>query len=795
MHPAPSLLEAPPKHDERSSSSTNSQTPSPPSGGPPSQTPQLHVADTPPVKQSHSRPGSPSVSTKDSVAAAAAAAVAAAAAASALPSASNAAAGTGGGVGPSIGLGLNLGTTPVQISVQPVQQQQQQDQQLHLQQQLQQQQLQQPQVTSQAPQQQQQQQQIPTHPHSHQNSQLQAQAQAQAQAQSHLTPVPMTVESTTSSYNSPLSSAPVPALTSASLPPSPLPSSLSPLSPNGSPAPTSLVISVTASSTDTIASVVDDASVTLAHPISISIPTPTPTPTPAPISMPVPISLPVSAPVLHHGLATPINDAIDVSNSRRPSRRRTGPLSQQQREKAALIRKLGACMDCRRRRVACNPSHHNMTWEDAIRKYHRSHSPAIQDISILAASRALSPAPNSNSNSNSNANAHFMNHMTHVSHMNVNHHHLVSSPNQSSPALNANENHSISPNVASKPLTYTHDVSPSQQSPLPQDMDLDPSPLQQALRTPLGADSRIRTPLPTGPRLEKTPTPLPGFEVIKSELQNNVAKMFASPNRTRYTAVHALLLYWQDDDDYHVQNSVRELADVLEKHYRYSLEIQAIPSPSEECSSSWRWLSRKINDFAEEKDTRDVLKLVYYNGHTYLDGNREMVLASGIQQILEEAASDTLIIMDAAYFASSNMVRQKGVLELIAAAITEDHIQAQTRCTFTQAITEQLRTQASRGFSSFLSVAELHARILSNYPKLIEDRNPEQETITSFPSPLHLQTSACIPEPSASAPQVMLNLRLAEGDVDEEALMEWMRLIPESVKDVKVEGPFRPQWR
>ncbi|PHH51161.1 hypothetical protein CFIMG_004199RA [Ceratocystis fimbriata CBS 114723] len=636
----------------------------------------------------------------------------------------------------------------------------------------------------------------------------------------------MTVESTTSSYNSPLSSAPVPALTSASLPPSPLPSSLSPLSPNGSPAPTSLVISVAASSTDTIASVVDDASVTLAHPISISIPTPTPTPTPAPTSMPVPISLPVSAPVLHHGLATPINDAIDVSNSRRPSRRRTGPLSQQQREKAALIRKLGACMDCRRRRVACNPSHHNMTWEDAIRKYHRSHSPAIQDISILAASRALSPAPNSNSNSNSNANAHFMNHMTHVSHMNVNHHHLVSSPNQSSPALNANENHSISPNVASKPLTYTHDVSPSQQSPLPQDMDLDPSPLQQALRTPLGADSRIRTPLPTGPRLEKTPTPLPGFEVIKSELQNNVAKMFASPNRTRYTAVHALLLYWQDDDDYHVQNSVRELADVLEKHYRYSLQIQAIPSPSEECSSSWRWLSRKINDFAEEKDTRDVLKLVYYNGHTYLDGNREMVLASsndrdkgysirwsGIQQILEEAASDTLIIMDAAYFASSNMVRQKGVLELIAAAITEDHIQAQTRCTFTQAITEQLRTQASRGFSSFLSVAELHARILSNYPKLIEDRNPEQETITSFPSPLHLQTSgscllpsillaplqrnspACIPEPSASAPQVMLNLRLAEGDVDEEALMEWMRLIPESVKDVKVEGPFRPQWR
>lgn len=47
-----------------------------------------------------------------------------------------------------------------------------------------------------------------------------------------------------------------------------------------------------------------------------------------------------------------LKDGSDVSNSRRTSRRRTGPLSQQSRERAALIRKLGACVDCRRRRVA-----------------------------------------------------------------------------------------------------------------------------------------------------------------------------------------------------------------------------------------------------------------------------------------------------------------------------------------------------------------------------------------------------------------------------------------------------------
>lgn len=45
-------------------------------------------------------------------------------------------------------------------------------------------------------------------------------------------------------------------------------------------------------------------------------------------------------------------DGSDVVSQRRPSRRRTGPLTALQRERAHLIRKMGACPDCRRRRVA-----------------------------------------------------------------------------------------------------------------------------------------------------------------------------------------------------------------------------------------------------------------------------------------------------------------------------------------------------------------------------------------------------------------------------------------------------------
>jgi hypothetical protein len=45
-------------------------------------------------------------------------------------------------------------------------------------------------------------------------------------------------------------------------------------------------------------------------------------------------------------------DGSNVTPQRRASRRRTGPLTAVQRERAHLIRKMGACPDCRRRRVA-----------------------------------------------------------------------------------------------------------------------------------------------------------------------------------------------------------------------------------------------------------------------------------------------------------------------------------------------------------------------------------------------------------------------------------------------------------
>ncbi|KAK9437761.1 tyrosine-protein phosphatase non-receptor type 6 [Metarhizium brunneum] len=471
-----------------------------------------------------------------------------------------------------------------------------------------------------------------------------------------------------------------------------------------------------------------------------------------------------TSPSLHQSIFS-VKDGSDVSNTRRASRRRTGPLSQQSRERAALIRKLGACHDCRRRRVACHPSHHNMTWEDLLHRFHRSQSPNSQDVTpSFGAGRPLSPASSLST---------------------------------------------IQP-------TFAHET---------QAMDIDSSPTayHQPGRHPL-SEARIRTPLPSGPRLEKSLS-LPGIESLKNELQHNVPKILSTTHRGRYNSVQVLLLFWHDDEDATtIQDALQELAHVFDRSYHYTFHIQAIPSASDSSKSSWRWLSRRLNDFAEDCDQRDVLKIVYYAGHTCLDGNREMILTSsmdkdqastirwsGMQQILEEACADVLILMDAAYYPSSKIVRRKGVLELLAASASEDHATSLGRCAFTRALSELLSARAAR--SAPLSVVELHALLLSHYPKIVRDTTPERETLTTFPVPLHTMMSGNSrlpsvflspihhPSPTRNSfsyennPQLHLSIRLTDDNVDIESWNEWLRLMPEGVKDVKIDGPFRPSFR
>ncbi|KAL2199881.1 hypothetical protein P885DRAFT_66781 [Corynascus similis CBS 632.67] len=452
-------------------------------------------------------------------------------------------------------------------------------------------------------------------------------------------------------------------------------------------------------------------------------------------------------------------DGTNVTPQRRASRRRTGPLTAVQRERAHLIRKMGACPDCRRRRVACHPNHHNMTWEDAAKRF-RAHQSSTQGLSPITGP-SISPAP-----------------------------------------LN-------------RRLSFAQDS---------RDMDMDASPIQQHAQPAL-SESRIRTPLPSGPRPDNkhvTLPPLPGFDTFKTDLQGSVDRILGSPFRSRYANVSVLLIRWQDDDDQEVQDAINDLAKTFHGTYNYTVDVKAIPASTEGPRSSSLWLSHIVTDFVTDHNQRDCLRIFYYSGYSYLDADRESVLASskhadpatvirwsGIQQLFENARSDALLLMDCAYYPTHSVARRSGMLEIMAACAGEDHVDLLGRSAFTRAVAEQLRTRAAQPFREPFSVAELHSRLVSLYPGMIQERSPEKQAIARFPTPLSIQLPGTKTLPSillaplrhdapsvpSSGTQISITFRLTDDPFNIDSWAEWLRTMPGGITDARVEGPYRDTFR
>lgn len=152
------------------------------------------------------------------------------------------------------------------------------------------------------------------------------------------------------------------------------------------------------------------------------------------------------------------------------------------------------------------------------------------------------------------------------------------------------------------------------------------------------------------------------------------------------------------------------------------------------------------------------------------------------------------------------------MLEIIAASISEDQFRATGRCAFTRALADQLRTRGVR-FTP-LSAAELHASLVSAYSNLAHDRTMEKAGGLGFPAPLHIMMSSNPRLPSIflaptysrsplrssslgyeNNPQLHLSIKLNDDNVDVDSWNEWLRLMPEGIKDIRVEGPFRAAYR
>lgn len=169
--------------------------------------------------------------------------------------------------------------------------------------------------------------------------------------------------------------------------------------------------------------------------------------------------------------------------------------------------------------------------------------------------------------------------------------------------------------------------------------------------------------------------------------------------------------------------------------------------------------------------------------------------------------------MDSKYFGVPAAARRRGTLEIIAAGSFEEQASSPlARSAFTQALSEKLRTQAAR--MRPISAADLHAQLLGEYPRIVQDLTPEREFLSSFPAPLHLQLadSHNVPSillaplrrsrlpsiesvsPSSPGAQLSLTVRL-DKEPDIESWADWLRTMPDGVRDVKVEGGFRSALR
>lgn len=169
--------------------------------------------------------------------------------------------------------------------------------------------------------------------------------------------------------------------------------------------------------------------------------------------------------------------------------------------------------------------------------------------------------------------------------------------------------------------------------------------------------------------------------------------------------------------------------------------------------------------------------------------------------------------MDSKYFGVPGAKREKGTLEIIAAGSFEEHASSPlARCAFTQTLSDKLRTQAAR--MRPFSAANLHAQLLGEYPRIVQDLNPEREFLSSFPAPLHLQLPGShnvpsillaplrrsrlpsIESVSSSPPGAQLSLTVRLDKLPNiELWTEWLRTMPDGVREVKVESGFQSALR
>ncbi|PSR81387.1 hypothetical protein BD289DRAFT_372679 [Coniella lustricola] len=455
------------------------------------------------------------------------------------------------------------------------------------------------------------------------------------------------------------------------------------------------------------------------------------------------------------------SSVIDKSESGRDNkkRRRTGPLNEEQRAKANLIRKIRACAECHKRRVACHPSHQNTTWEALEAKY-----------------------------GNGSGNGSSTNHPESAS----------ASPQGWTPAIGGH-------------LREYQEVDG--------DIEVSPSPLEeQAMRkgrTPLPTAPRSAGANPT----LRSST----MSRSRSAITGSTSHIHTLPDSGRYIAVEVLLLSWAMDLDNEVGQCIDDLHKILSNRYNANCVVEEIPSLPEAFASYRWLSDRIRNFVRQNDHREVLKIIYYNGqAHLDRHGNMLLTDSSmpwhntavrwpPLQAELEESSSDILVLMDCPYFAN-NIRKSRGVLEILASASFDDFPDCpMPRCAFTKALVNALQTHAGRPLSSHISpisVTDLQVCLMTQYPRIVPDVRRNVQLLYTFPipSPVHVLAKAenamavsiqlfpLLParpqKRTDGVRRVNISLHL-DADADLEPLRELFRLKPDSVRHVQIEddGP------
>lgn len=131
---------------------------------------------------------------------------------------------------------------------------------------------------------------------------------------------------------------------------------------------------------------------------------------------------------------------------------------------------------------------------------------------------------------------------------------------------------------------------------------------------------------------QKKRKPLPGSR--RDRVLHGTAQAAHSPlaiGNNPYKAVHALHLRWADESRQDVIQAGLDLEKTFRDTYNFRYQTESMP-----LGASQKQLKDKIDQFLENEDEHDVLKIIFYTGESYLDGDRNMMLAAYVPPPLND---------------------------------------------------------------------------------------------------------------------------------------------------------------